>query len=381
MVTSKSTRATRTRTADEAPKRTVEPVTAQPVTAADLRVERHADKWFNFFWSQRGTSAQAVEAGIDRVRDAVRLMKAHPELNQSGNPMPKAPQMKAALDQRKKSLDEGTARRVALHVGTAVQPGDIDVRALRRFMESTEADRRIEADTAWLVVDYLVRERVLPVKGARAPGYDSECGLAAAMIAFFNSNSATRDQLPVQFQGSYLTYRRSVHWPGAYVKGSLVIEPVEIPGHMLEPSMKEKAYAMVATELHVHDGGDGSAPAREVYVGVLSRKATYPFILSSLSGPDRVPRGAPRFTLFHTTVYEEAHKGVVASMTGTAVTPHGQRQGVTADVCVERFSHSPDQRPDEKELGLFMAGDRDEGKEHKPPRIPPSVVARLSAGE
>lgn len=226
----------------------------------------------------------------------------------------------------------------------------------------------IPRSCALLIVEYLLEEGFLQVP-KRVNSTDSEVALASALHAFFATNGDTRNEMGKQFEGYYFVYRRSAHWPGRYVKASLKIEVLSVvidENHSAESS----EIALRTVERHVHHGKDGSAPASETYLGVLSRKSSYPFILSSLSNRSCKERGAPRFTLIHSTVFEESTVGKVASMVGITVSPFGQGQSWTSPVCIERCFSAPS----DDDLGLFGAEEESSlGQRH----IPPSVIARL----
>lgn len=62
-------------------------------------------------------------------------------------------------------------------------------------------------------------------------------------------------------------------------------------------------------------------------------------------------RGAPRFTIIHTTVTHQ--DGLIGSMTGMVLGPYGQSQIMTAPVCFERVA----QEMQKDEAGIFNAID------------------------
>jgi hypothetical protein len=227
---------------------------------------------------------------------------------------------------------------------------------------------------AMLTIEHLIVQGFLPIDGEADASYDSEMRLAAGLMDFYASSTDTREQLKNEFAGHFYIYRKSWHCPGCYVKGALRVRPVKISDEI----GRDKGYALCTTERHIHHGQDGSAPVQETYVGVMSRKQGHAFILSSLSSPDRKKRGAPRYTLLHTTVHESlmtetgAWVSRVGSMSGTTVAMAEARQGYSAAVCIERAPGTA--QPPTEALGVFEPNEVDrEGRL----RIPRSVIARL----
>jgi hypothetical protein len=323
-------------------------------------------------------------AGVIDAGDAKRSAKARAKAGAATKDAPASPA--AVADARRLTLLAGEYRDfLRLALGRDDLPADAD-KVDARFVGALLAERqgasnsrparpaRFPTMVALLTIEHLIAQRFLPIDGEADASFDSEMHLAAGLMDFYASSTDTREQLKNELAGHFYTYRRSWHWPGSYVKGALRVRPVPIT----LANGVGKGYALCTTERHIHHGQDGSAPVQETYVGVMSRKQGHAFILSSVSSPDRIKRGAPRFTLFHTSVHESISTGDgmsvsrVGSMTGTTVALVERGQSYAAKVCIERAPGTG--QPPIDALGVFERDDKDaEGRF----RIPRSVIARL----
>lgn len=344
---------------------------------AKLQGPRHRDDWLSYF---SGLRDGGEEICLYRVCCVVQSMRQDKSLSADKLAELKAPALQRSLSQRLSELgkDFEDARWHRLKTYGLVQkdlPATVSTRSLQDFFgqqlmapsdsgELPALKRRIPLACALLIVEILMDLGLLQVNGVADPS--SEQRLADALHRFFAASERTRRELHSQFVGDYFVYRRSAHWPGRIVKARLQVGAIPIEG-TAPPEM-----ALRALERHIHTGPDGSAPAAETYVGVLSRKGSYTYILSSLTDKDGQERGAPRFTLIHSTVFRDGPRTAVVSMVGSTVSPFAQGHIWTSAVCIERTDgESPDDA-----LGIFDVTDLDAAGKR---RIPASVVARLDA--
>lgn len=350
----------------------------------EMERERTRDAWLIFFAPKSGSERTNDEAlmligqwmGLLRQKTTQRERRKLLE-NQT---------IAEALTRKIHTLSEGgdglSLTNIREYAGKNDIPVEgIDERRLRYFFnasnleifseERIRVERQIPMTCVILLVEYLIEHDFLPTTGHAPIDHASECQLADALFQFFAPTPKTRIDMRCQFEGHFYLYRKSQHWPGKYVKASLSITPAPLldsDGNMRTPH----EWALCTTESHHHNGEDGSAPVTETYIGVLSRKSGYPFIISSLTGETKRERGAPRFTIIHTTLYENGNKGRVTSMTGLAISTYGARGALPITVCIERTKTQPDLQ----DLGLFA---KDELDTNEKPRIPQSIVARLEA--
>lgn len=354
----------------------------------EMKRERTRDDWFIFFAPKNGRE-KANDESLMLIGQCMGLLRR--ETTERGRQkLLQYRVMAEALSDKVRALLEGREALSLTSVTDYAGVNDLPVkgiderqleRQLRGFFgvsnfelfleERIGLDRRIPITFVILLVEYLIEHDFLPTTGHAPVDYASECQLADALFQFFAPTPKTRIDMRCQFEGHFYLYRKSQHWPGKYVKASLSITPAPLldsDGNMRTPH----EWALCTTESHHHNGEDGSAPVTETYIGVLSRKSGYPFIISSLTGETKRERGAPRFTIIHTTLYENGNKGRVTSMTGLAISTYGARGAVPLTVCIERTTAQPDLQ----ELGLFAKDEQDSNKKH---RIPQSVIARLEA--
>lgn len=342
-------------------------------SSLDLTRPQHRDIWMTQF-------AALSEGGADvcllRVCVCVRTLREHRGLHRNQRAVLTARSLAEQVTQRLKGLPgpDGEALRLRLKIYGVSElediPREVSERTLTDFFgqqvdgkkQGAALKRRIHLVVALLVVEVLLDLGLLPVLGTAETS--SEEKLADALHRFFGASERNRRELHIQFEGQYFVYRRSAHWPGRYVKARLDVRALPIEG------TSPPEFALRAMERHVHDGSDGSAQAAESYVGVLSRKASYTYILSSLTDKEGQERGAPRFTLIHRTVFRDGPRSLVVSMLGSTVSPFAQGHTWTSPVCIERA----DADIAEQQLGIFDVEDvGPDGVSH----IPSSVIARL----
>lgn len=346
----------------------------------EMKRERTQDDWFIFFGPKGGHKDDDC---LRLIRQCVGLLRR--ETSQKDKlQLLEYKAIATALTAKIYRLSEGNGSLTVSTVsdyagGNDIPVNGIDEHRLRNFFspanledsshKGLRVNRKIPMTCVILVVHYLIEHDFLPTTGYAPAGQKSERQLAEALSEFFKSTRRTRTDLRAQFEGHFYLYRKSQHWPGRYVKASLTITPVSL----LDTDGEERIpneWALCTTESHRHAGDDGSAPITETYVGVLSRKSGYPFIISSLTGETKRERGAPRFTIIHTTLYENGSKGPVVSMTGLSVSTYGARGAIPMTICIERTTTPPEP----ENLGLFSGDDVDEKNK---PRVPQSVITRL----
>lgn len=342
-----------------------------------LQGPRHRDDWLAYFSGLRDGGEAAC---LYRVCAVVQSLRQDKSLSADKLAALRAPALERNVSQRlselSKDIEDARWRRLKTY-GLAQNdlPDKVPTRALQDFFgqrltppsasgKLPPLKRRIPLAYALLIVETLMDLGLLQVTGVAEPS--SEQRLADALHHFFAASERTRRELHSQFEGEYFVYRRSAHWPGCIVKARLKVRAIAIEG-TAPPEM-----ALQALERHIHTGEDGSSPAAETYVGVLSRKGSYTYILSSLTDKDGLERGAPRFTLIHSTVFRDGPRSAVVSMVGNTVSPFAHGQIWTSAVCIERT----DDNSSDDALGIFDVADLDAAGKR---RIPASVIARLDA--
>jgi hypothetical protein len=278
-----------------------------------------------------------------------------------------APALQNAVNQHLSRFhNEFPARRESrlAELGIERVPDQVTQKTLKEFM--SHGDHRLNPLVLEGIVVHLCQHEFLPTEGHGVePGISRAGDLLEALNRFFQVSELTRDGLSRQMPGNYFVYRRSMHWPGHYLKGWLRIWlDTEATGALTS------RIVLRTQEIQRHLGQDGSAPASEEYIGVLSKKSGYPFMLSCQTTIGR-PRTAPRFTLIHSVICDGQTDSAV-SLTGVTVSPYGDGSVWTSPVCMERTEAKA---PSSGELGLFSKDDVEPTRHSC--HIPLSVQARL----
>ena len=143
-----------------------------------------------------------------------------------------------------------------------------------------------------------------------------------AFCSFFSAGEQTSINLKNEAIGTYRLWRASMHVPGKYVLGKLVI------------SNDIQTGSVRATEIQAFRGSGQVASAREVFEGFIVKKSRYFMIIARQAGKHR---GAPRMTMVHNAVYED---GLVRALYGVVIGCYGSNHLFSTPIYAERVDEA-----------------------------------------